>query len=183
MKNKVGITRVILSVGISILAVVGFVVYTQFSRRDAQEIDSSFLRTNIAESDKQDLKFFKASDDLDFEIEVSGKYQISEESGFVFIRSVDGEIIVGKSGTEFDNLEDYLLKSKNNLYDTLQNIHRLEISGLESINGYSKVPGYKDLEKKYFIYANYNVYLLYTRNPELYDDLDQIAKSFRYTPD
>ena len=51
-----------------------------------------------------------------------------------------------------------------------------------SINGLSAIKGYVNDEKIYFIYAQYAVYTLSTREPSLYSDLDQIAQSFRYAP-
>lgn len=93
-----------------------------------------------------------------------------------------GRIQVGKIGTNFDNVDDYVnnLAQKNSLL--IVDKENLLIDDYPSVKSTVTFPVSKSKnEKTYFIYpTEWTVYTLSTDSEALYDDLDQIARSFRY---
>lgn len=155
-----------------ILILVSLLGQSYFKRSKSGDF-TSFVTPTLNEQ----AKIFRSSDVMDFEIKVPINYEVSEKMGSVTVLSENNEIIlIGRNGTNFDNLEDYIELSRNNLKNRVTNQNRLTINGLNTVSGFI------EKEKVYFIYTPYFVYILSTKNPNLYSTLDQIAKSFRYTP-
>lgn len=109
-------------------------------------------------------------------------WEISEKSSYVDLIKNNEKINLSRSGTNFDNIMSYLrdFDSKRNLEiemeSTLRNNDYDVIQRIEKFNG-----GSVNKQKVYYIYVNNWVYALSTSSEDLYDDLDQIAKSFKYT--
>lgn len=124
------------------------------------------------------LKTFKSSSVMDFNVEVPNEFSVEEKHGSVIISNQNEKISILQNGTNFKNINDYLefLKEKNRF--------RLTDEKSLQINGLSVVTGFIEDEKIYLIFSkeNYTVYSLSTKSKDLYSDLDQIAQSFRYTP-
>ena len=116
------------------------------------------------------------SKNLKISMEVPPSSEIVENLGSLIIKSEGGKISIGQNGTNFNNLNDYIVNSRNNLQSRLLNRKELIINGLEAVSGDI------DNEKLYLIYTDYNVYHISTTSPELFGDLDEIAQSFKYTP-
>lgn len=121
------------------------------------------------------VKTFNSSNLLKFSIDLPVDYEVAERFGSVSVNSSRGTISIDRNGTNFTNLKDYVENSRNNLKETVQKKEFIKINGLESMVGVS------GNQRIYFIYFNYSVYILSTSSDALYDDLDQIARSFRYT--
>lgn len=107
-------------------------------------------------------------------------YQAKERFNRLTFEDNQDRINININGTNFDSLQGFLndldeknkvsIKSYSNLtIDDYRAIARQEIIG-------------KSIPKIYYIYVDYSVYTLSTSSPALYDDLDQIAKSFKYAP-
>lgn len=116
------------------------------------------------------------SKDLKFSIELPNGFQSEENLGSVTISTPEGTLYVDRNGTNFNSVEEYAkdLEKKNGFI--LSDKENLSINGLNAISGTV------DKEKTYFIYTENAVYTLTSKTESLYNDLDQIAKSFRYTP-
>lgn len=117
------------------------------------------------------------SDVMDFTIDVPGEYEITEYLGGVNLFSSNGQIYIDQNATNFEKLDEFLKDSKGTSYDKLKEKKSFKINGLDSVSGFI------DERKIYFVYTDFNVYLLYTKDAVLYYDLDQIAKSFNYSPE
>jgi hypothetical protein len=122
------------------------------------------------------LKTFKSSNVMDFTIQVPRDCIITERMGSVTINSLKGSIYIDRNATNYDNLDNYILNSGNNLKDKLKNRQGVVAGDLQ------KAVGFVGDEKVYFIYTDNIVFSMTTRSRELYSDLDQIAQSFQYTP-
>lgn len=100
---------------------------------------------------------------------------IEERFGRIIIKQPEGDIVVDSVGTNFEDINGYLndLQEKNNfILSSKENI---------KINNYPVVRGEVQKERLYFIYPKkWIVYSLSTDSPQLYDELDQVAKSFKY---
>lgn len=137
----------------------------------------------IGENQSSQTKIFQSSDVMKFSITVPVGYDVSEYLGSATVNAGDkGKILIGRSGTNFNNLNDYLddlnIKNKVEIVDK----RPLLINGSEA----SRQEMINDNEKNritYFIYINNWVYSISTSSESLFGDLDQIAKSFRYTGD
>lgn len=131
----------------------------------------------------QQTKTFQSSDVMDFYIVIPEEFKVDENfTSVIIVAGSEGKILIGRSGTNFDNLNDYL--------DDLNTKNRSQVidSQSSSINEYAAVKQKlvnEDLQDSnritYFIYVDGWVYSLSTSSESLYDDLDQIAKSFKYT--
>ena len=131
----------------------------------------------------EELKTFRSSSIMKFSILVPKNFQVEEKFGSVKISTEQGSIEINKNGTNFSDLENYLKDlSKKNQFE-LVNGESLNIAGLKSLKGDLKSSTNPDLnERIYFIYVDYRVYSISTKLISLFDDLDQIAQSFRYIP-
>lgn len=127
-----------------------------------------------------DTTTYQSSDVLGFEIEVPITYTIRDR-GFDVTLSKDGdEINIHRSGTDFDNLDDYLSNLDSYKKNKPKSENKVEIDGLNSARRMIEIQDSSDL-LSYKIYINGLVYDISTTSPNLYSDLDQIAQSFRYT--
>lgn len=126
-------------------------------------------------NDNEQIKNYQ-SKSLKFSIDVSSEFTIEEKFTSVHFKKDNQIILVTRSGTNFANINDHLkeLQKRNNF-----TIHE---SQEIIIDNYNVVTGYVEEEKHYFIYIDYFVYHFSTKHEALYDDLDQIVQSFRYTP-
>jgi len=114
---------------------------------------------------------------MDFTIQVPANYAVEEKLGGVkIISNNNSEITIGFNSTNYDNLKDYYNNSPNRFNDRVKQKNDLEINGLQGIKSL-----FED-HVTYFIYTKNRVYIISTSFSSLYSDLDQIALSFRYTP-
>ena len=138
----------------------------------------------ISQSRPEKTKVFRSSSIMNFSIEVPTGFKVTESLGSVSILYAgdEGEILIGRSGTNFDSLTEYLndLNAKNRT--------RVINSQSETINSYQAFKQTlvnDDLEESnrvtYFIYVDGQVYSISTASESLYDELDQVARSFKYT--
>lgn len=169
-KKKISSTLIIFIVVISIIVAI------LYSRTSKDNAPFSELQSNTNINNQQDTKTFQSSSVMKFSIVSPKNYQIIEDLGSVTINIDGGKILIGRNGTNFTNLQDYIENSRNSLKTRILDKKELTIDGLEAILG--KVGA----EKYYFIYVDGWVYSLSTSSPALFDDLDTIAQSFRYTP-
>ena len=170
-------TKIILPV-IIVLGVLaaGYFVYKQFAKTSRDNPTSAIMATPSDYSTIQELKTFQSSSVMKFSITLPNNFLVEERFGSVRIETPTGEILIGQNGTNFNDLIGYIENSQNNFKSRIVNREDLIINGLESIKGIIED------ESVYLIYADYRVYSISTRTQPLYDDLDQIAQSFRYVP-
>lgn len=176
-KNKTKMSSpLIILVGFILIVIVYFLTRLPNS---SQPISSNYPIPTRAQNAKQIYK----SKSLKFSIIVPSKFQIEERFTELSIRDFQGNILVDRIGTNFDNLDDYLknleFKNKISIIDRKSGT----IEALNSIIGIVRHPiGGGDDRKSYFIFSDYAVYSISTSSPALFADLDKIAQSFRYTP-
>ncbi len=131
----------------------------------------------------QDIKTFK-SNLLDFEIDVPQNFKIHESHTAVELEGSGGIMLIGRNGTQFDSLNDYLLDFDKTRNITIIESGNLVIGNLEAISRIEFFPNRNVEQKTYNIFTGDGaVYFLDTKDRSLYDDLDQVSKSFRYVPD
>lgn len=119
---------------------------------------------------------------LNFTIELPIEYKITEKSISVVLKTNEKQIVINKSATNFDNLGDYLkdlnIKNKSNIIS--ENV--IIIDNKEAILRFLKV-GPDETLKEYKIFIDRRIYTIFTYDDQLFDNLDKIARSFRYVPD
>lgn len=118
------------------------------------------------------------SDSLHMTIWVPPEFSVEENLGSINLTNQKGnKIVISGIGTNFDRLDSYLndIIEKNN--STLEDKQNLLISNYPSIKATINDRRY------YLIYKDNWVYTFQAVSPSLYDELDQVAQSFRYTGD
>lgn len=174
MKKGFAILVVLILVTVGLL-VVGY-YFTEYSNQ--QTLTGTFPSNTTSSGTKE----FKSSDLLDFTVDIPNGNLVTEKQSVVVISSSFGDITVYRNSTEFDNLGDYLkfVEEMNKLGVTARK--SLVINGFDAQSSLIGLNNSEDREKNYSIYVDSQIYVLSTSSEALYDDLDQIAQSFRYTP-
>lgn len=146
-------------------------------------LSSGNLYQNTSNNQQTSSQVYK-SKTLKFSIIIPSKFQAEERFTTILLKSSDGEIQINRNGTNFVNVEDYLnnLSAKNRI--VIEDKEDLTINDLKTLKATITYPGGpKNGERTYYIYNNdYAIYSLFTSSGDLFDDLDKIAQSFKYTP-
>lgn len=120
---------------------------------------------------------------MNFTINVVNDYIINEDQTFIDLVSKNGKINISRISTNFLTIEDYLSDFDQKRKITVDSQEQLSIDSYNAIGRIEIFNGGPISQQKvYFIYVSNWVYALSTSSPELYGDLDQIARSFKYTP-
>ncbi len=155
-------TKILLPTIIVLVAVSAFIFFANSNKSSVPTLVSTpapTLTTNfVASSSAQSTKLFKSSKTMKFSIEVPSDYIVEEKFAAVTITTPLGEkIYIDKNATNLNNISDFIkdleIKNKSDLSDK-RNI---------TINNLSAISAEDNKEKDYFIYTEYNVYLLYTK--------------------
>lgn len=121
---------------------------------------------------------------LKFDIEIPLGLEVEEKTSFVDLKRDKSKINISKAGTNIGSISDYVsyFDSKR-VGMSVTDQKRLTINGNESIDRIENFSAGSIVQQKiYYIYVSNIVYTIATSSPSLYSDLDQIAQSFRYTP-
>lgn len=166
-KNKIYILIIILVIFIGVFI---------FLKKPA----SQPITNNSIVSTDTSRKFYSKT--LKFEIDVPAGFQVEDKYSTILLANSSGNIRIGSIGTNYNNLEEYIndLGKKNKL--EFKNKESLTINGLSAIKVIVHPINNNLDETTYFIYSEYSVYHLSTEKPALYNNLDIIAQSFKYTP-
>lgn len=125
----------------------------------------------------EQTKIFQSSNTMKFSIALPVTYSVEEKFGKVTVLTPSGEIYINQIGTNYDNLEDFLQNVKERNKFSIKEERKLIINDLPAMLWE------KTDERLYMLYRENTVYTISTKPKSLYDNLDKIAKSFRYTPD
>lgn len=173
MKLKKIHRQEIVVVGVALLFVVSIMLYLRPKQVIAPESINNF---------SQEMKEYK-SDFLDFSVSFPSKFQVEEDMTFVNFISSEGIINVSRNGTDFYDIQSYLqdFDLKRNIQVTSEDGENIQgINGVRRIEKFNSGPTERHLAM--YFYINNSIYAISTSSEELYDELDQIAQSFRYTP-
>ncbi len=114
------------------------------------------------------------SDTYDFTIEVPTDFEIEERFTTIIIKKNNQEIFITYSGMNYSSLNELFLKDKD-----LKN----RVVTFKTINNMKAAVEQSSERKSYYIYKNHSYHSIFTYAQNLFPILDQIAHSFRYTPD
>lgn len=171
-KAQKGFSSIALIVLVLVVFAIGLTgIYFLFHEQDGLPIISN----NITEdADKSNTELTVNA--MNFVVDVPSGTAHEEKFGGGIIYLSQGEIKIGRNGTNTDNLEEYFKYHPERPLDRIENKENVKVGQLDAISG--------KIEERYnyYIYVDNWVYIFSTSNPELYDDLDQIARSFRYIP-
>lgn len=138
--------------------------------------------SHLQANNSNETKEYK-SKDLKISINVPSGFRIEDKFASISLIKTEGVINIGRNGTNFESIEGYLddLSLKNRI--TITDKEKVMINNINAIRGVIKSSGGPQREDKvYFFYNNFAVYSIATSIPALFDELDEIAQSFRYTP-
>jgi len=108
-------------------------------------------------------------------------YKIKDINSIITLTKGQNNISITLNNSNYENLQEYLA-----FYDETRQISKIielipNKSKYDSVGRIFKIGTTE--QKSYFFYKNYQVIILSTSSPDLYDDLDQIAASFEYLGD
>lgn len=120
------------------------------------------------------------SDFFKITIEYPATYELEERFGTIRLKKREGEIRVGRNGTNYESVDKYL--------ENLSKLNHFVVTEKEEVKfkyEFATRVIIDNQKKDYFFYPDpelWAVYILSASSPELYGDLDKIAESFRYEP-
>lgn len=132
---------------------------------------------NYSQTERYTSKF------LNIEFIIPSEFSVEDKQVDILLKKNDSTIDIGRTGTNFESPEEYLvdLSAKNKFQITEEK--KLSIDEYPALKVIIKHPFSGDPDTyAYFVYKDYAVYRISTNNKNLLGDLDEIAKSFRYTP-
>ena len=157
---------------VAILAL-GGLVYMKNYRQQTKQINEA----------EQGITSLYTNDLLHFALEIPNTLSVHEGPGDIRITEDKSkkEIVILTNATDFNDLDTYLkeLDTKNKTNITTD--ERTKIGGNDSSRRIIKFNN-GETQLAFNIYVNGRIYILQTNSPSLYSTLDQIAHSFRYTP-
>lgn len=126
------------------------------------------------------------SDTLNISFNYPQDYQLEEKFAQIYLTESGKLIMINRITTNkiYNNLDEFV-KDKENLITGANIFERKKfvIDGYEAVSVLFIYPNDQSKNNKaYYIFANGAFYHFYTTSPELYNDLDRIAESFRYKP-
>ena len=136
-----------------------------------------YLRNSLYSFDL-DNETYK-SDILNFMINLPANFKVSDTGITLVLKNSNGEVSIIRNGTQYDDLKSYLVAQDLDSNYVIQDVVNMKVDGLTVV---ARTESYGDKNIKfYYVYAPNSVYILSTSSEDLYDELDQIAKSFKYT--
>lgn len=180
MKQMSNILIILAIIVVLIAAGVLYFAFKPTSIPNNSPASSSKQPQATSKSSSKEIKTYQ-SKKIKFSISFYRNFKIEENFNEVILNSNNGNVLIGRNGTNFPTIAGYVddLSQKNHL--KISQRTSLRIDGKDAVSGIiSHADGIQ--EKTYFIYADNWVYTLSTSSEALYNDLDQIAESFKYTP-
>ncbi len=180
MKIKNSKIVIFIIIFITILALIFYFKSFQFIKNSP--LISNQERNFVNKSYPSQSKIFQ-SRALKLSLQLPKNWNVEEKLTFIDLVSANGKINVSRIATNFNNLSGYLKDFDNKRGLKVSTEESLKISGYDSIKRVEIFKGGSiSSQKVYFIYIDGWIYSLSTSSESLYNDLDQIAKSFKYTP-
>lgn len=172
--------KFLLPIIVIVILIVGYFGLKQVTK-EKSIIPSEKTPSSI--SANQELKTFQ-SKLMKFSINVPSDFQIREELTFVDLEKNNAKINISKNSTNENDVNGYVKdfdKKRTGL--SIEEEESVKIVNLDSVKRIEKFSaGPITQQKVYYIYTENKVYSISANEKELYDELDQIALSFRYIP-
>lgn len=167
-------------IGIAVLFLIVIVIFnqkpfTKFQSPNTALLPSSSPTSEIKKFNSKFLKIFFSAP--------SG-YGISENGNHISINNNFGEIIISRRGTNSNTIEGAVFEISDRGTMQVTNKQKMKINNIDviSCNIKSLVSDEPESKGYYFYPVPWTVFSITTNDAELFDDLDQIARSFRYEP-
>ena len=122
------------------------------------------------------------SEQLDFQVNVPEGFVINSKMTYVDFKSGDGLVDIVRNGKNYNSVEEYLmdLDKRRNFQVIKEKL--IELNGMDASDRLERNLNNAKEQRAFYIYTDGWIYVISTDNSSLYDDLDQIAQSFQYTP-
>lgn len=121
---------------------------------------------------------------LKFGLKVPTGFQITDTLTYIDLIKGQSKINISKNSTNYSNVIDYVKDFDDKRIGVhIENEEMIKIGDLNSLKRIENfTSGPISQQKIYYILVDSKVYSISTTSQILYDELDQIAQSFRYTP-
>lgn len=181
-KNKKINKNIIIIIIVGVIALILLVIFIQ--NQKLSDIKQQITPTSILSTKPTPEIVNYKSDNLKISITAPSSYKINESYNDIILTNNIGKINVLRNSTNNDTIEGYLFEISDRGKIEIINKQKIKINGLESISCIIKHPisGSPDSRAYYFYPEPWTVFVISTNVPELFGDLDQIARSFRYEP-
>ena len=177
-KNKSGFNKTPAIIAVIVIFIFSAVLLLSRSFSDIYSMDKS---EKMSDPKLGKVKNYH-SDTLDFSISFPYNFEIEDKLTAVYLRNELGNIDIVRNGTNYKSLSEYLENFDSKRKLTTEERIDMSINGEEAISRIILPSEQNVKQKSYYIYINNAVYIISTTSEALYDDLDRIAQSFRYTP-
>ena len=180
--NNRGLVNILILVGLgaAVIVLAVLVAGNLSNKTPVQLISPPKSSTYSPSPTNQQLKTFQ-SKFMKFSVELPNNFSAIDEPSRITIQSNRGQIYVNRNGTQFNDLGAYLTNFDQTTQLEISLDEKMTINDYETRKRITKNPDI-GTEKTYFLYIENFVYKISTSFESLYDDLDQIAQSFRHTP-
>ncbi|MBI2442628.1 MAG: hypothetical protein HYV40_01825 [Candidatus Levybacteria bacterium] len=162
-----------------IIVIFTLLIFTKFFGTRFYQ-NSDYINSKVSIEDESAIY---SSPTLNINFTLPSGFTPEEQINRVILTSKNGQIVVEKINTNFDNLNNYLVDiSKKNNLEVVES-DSLMVDGVSVKKVQVRNPRSNVVESWYLFYpTEWTIYTLSTNSESLYDDLDQIARSFRYIP-
>ena len=152
-----------------IIGIIGLSLYTNLNRNRSQPPQGIESGKNIYKSAA-----------IKFAIEVPKDFKVEDKGVTLTLKHNLGELKISRNGTQYQTIKSHL-----GYFDKLRGVSEIESKELR-INAYQAIRRLEETPDgnrlAYYIMVESFIYTLSTTSQPLFDDLDQIAKSFQSTP-
>jgi hypothetical protein len=187
--NQKGNTFIFLLIGGLVVMGLGFYFKTQLSRSTSNDYKTTTSNnptiptpqpTSQATPDQTKTYHSKT---LKISFSYPSDFQVEEKFTTISLKNNAGVVLISRNGTNFSNIESYLKDSDSKVNLKVDQENKFTAGDLDHVTRIEQfTSGSINKHKIDFIYKDYNIYSISTSSEELYDELDQIAQSFRYIP-
>ena len=118
-----------------------------------------------------------------FSFELPSDYKFKEELTYIDLYKGGKKINISRNGTNFDNVIDFVKDFDSKRTIVVESEKQQTTNNHRWIVRMEYLPNLQIKEKVYLIYLDHNIYTFSSSSTELYNDLDQIVRSFKYLPE
>lgn len=123
------------------------------------------------------------SNDVDATVTIPSNWKAVEVITFVSFLTPEGKIELRRNPTNFNTLEEYIRENDSKRGIKGEQERQLTVAEYPAVQRMEEFKGVSASRQKiYYLFVNKWIYTVYSNDQALFDDLDKIAYSFKYTP-
>lgn len=177
MKQK-GWSKILLILVISLITGILLYLYKSKIINFTKDIDTQGIINRNTDINQEFTSVY-----LKFNLKIPNNFTGVDEPSRIALATQEGSVYIIRNGTQYKDLDTYLSNFDKNTKLNVIKDEKLLINGYQArLRVFDDTDVAQSKEKIYFIFIDNFVYKLSTTYESLFDDLDQVAQSFRYIP-